>query len=34
LPFSPDPKAMDKPSVRVADPAPPLTIVVSEPPKK
>jgi hypothetical protein len=34
VPFSPDPKAADKPSVRVNDPAPPLMIVVNEPPKK
>src|SRR5262249_33215582 len=34
VPFSPDPKAADKPSVRVNDVAPPLTIVVNQPPQK
>jgi hypothetical protein len=34
VPFSPDPKATDKPSVRVNDAALPLTVVVNEPPKK
>jgi hypothetical protein len=34
VPFNPDPKAADKPRVRVADPAPPLTVIVTAPPKK
>jgi hypothetical protein len=34
VPFSPDPKATEKPNVRVADPAPPLVVVVAAPPKK
>jgi hypothetical protein len=34
VPFSADPKATEKPNVRVADPAPPLTVVVTAPPKK
>jgi hypothetical protein len=34
VPFSPDLKATEKPNVRVADPAPPLTVVVAAPPKK
>jgi hypothetical protein len=29
VPFNPDPKATDKPNVRVADPAPPLTVRVT-----
>jgi hypothetical protein len=34
VPFSSDPSSPVKPSVRVADPAPPLRVVVSEPPRK
>ncbi len=34
VPFNPNPKAADKPRVRVADPAPPVTVVVTAPPKK
>jgi hypothetical protein len=34
VPFNPDPKATDKPRVRVADPAPPLTVIVTAPPAK
>jgi hypothetical protein len=33
VPFSPDPKAMSRPNVRVADPATPLTVRVQAPPK-
>jgi hypothetical protein len=31
VPYSPDPKVQEKPTVRVADPATPLTVVVSAP---
>jgi hypothetical protein len=34
VPFSPDPKAAEKPNVRVADPATPLTVMVAAPPAK
>jgi hypothetical protein len=34
VPFSADPKATEKPNVRVADAAPPLLVVVAAPPKK
>jgi hypothetical protein len=33
VPFNPDPQATDKPRVRVADPAPPLKVVVTAPPQ-
>jgi hypothetical protein len=34
VPFSPDPKAATRPSVRVADPSTPLAVTVTAPPKK
>jgi hypothetical protein len=34
VPFSADPAAAEKPKVRVADPAPPLTVTVVAPPEK
>jgi hypothetical protein len=34
VPFSPDPKATEKPNVRVADPATPLLVIVAAPLKK